>query len=155
MGIDDYRTGESGNESEYPEEDAVEAIVVEYFQGEFPNVWGDNDHNMDIPDVIAKGENITWGIEVKGDAKNNKQRVYSALGQVVYDMTISELKSNKVKWGVAFPESIDGRNQYRNRIDKNVSQDILDMLDIYVLFVEEDGEVDIIPPGDIGAVPSQ
>ena len=48
------------------------------------------------------------------------------------------------------PESIDSRGQYRERIDGNVSREILEMLDLHVLFVEESGDVDVVAPGDIG-----
>ena len=153
MGLGDIGPEDSdleGTEPEYPEEDAVEEMVVNHFQEKFPEVHGDDDHQMDIPDVIAVGEKITWGVEVKGDAKSKKQRIYSALGQVVYDMSAEELKSDEVKWGIAFPESIDSREQYRERIDGNVSREILEMLDLHVLFVEESGDVDVVAPGDIG-----
>lgn len=150
MGLDDFRTGEPDEKPEYPDEDIVEKILVEYFEEEFPDVRGDDDHQMDIPDVIAEDEDITWGVEVKGDADSNKQRVYSALGQVVYEMTISQLNSDNIRWGIAFPESINGRTPYRERISKNVSRGILEMLDIHVFFVKESGEVNMIPPGDIG-----
>jgi hypothetical protein len=104
--------------------------------------------------MIAESENITWYIEAKSgsDDCNQKDRLYTALGQAVYEMTFSEINSDSIRWGIAFPASIDVRAQYqyRERIDENVSRDILKMLDIYVLLVEESGDVSRIAPGDIG-----
>ena len=151
MGLEGFRSDNSNSGPEYPEEAAVEKMVVEYFQEDFQEVFGDDNHGKDIPDVIAKDGDTIWGVEVKGDAKSNKQRIYSAVGQVIYEMGADSINSDNIKWGIAFPESIDSRKQYRDRINENISKEILDMLNIYVLFVTENGKVDVIPPGGIGA----
>mgnify|MGYP000053041193 CR=1 FL=1 len=152
MGLSDIDGVEiEENESEYPEETKVEELLAEYFREQgYDDVRTSNDHGEDIPDMLVLGEDVKWGIEVKGDSKSNKERIYTALGQVVYEMPYEEIERADLRWSIAFPETISGREQYRKRIDQNVSRDILEMLDIYVMFVEENGDVDILEPGEIG-----
>lgn len=155
MGLADFVPEDAeldSDKEEYPDEAVVEELIVDHFEElDFKNVYGDNDHGLDIPDVIAVDDDVTWGVEVKGDAKSNKQRIYSALGQVVYQMDPDDIETDELKWGIAFPDSIDSREQYRKRINQNVSREILEMLSIHVLFVQEDGEVEVNPPGKIGS----
>lgn len=156
MGLDAFTTDDSDDWS--PDEETVKEMLVEHFEEDCLDVRCDLDDEYDrkIPDMIAESEDITWYVEAKSgsDGCNKKDRLYTALGQAVYEMTSSEMNSDSDRWGIAFPASIDvgKRYQYRKRIDENVSRDILEMLDIYVLLVEESGNVKRIAPGEIGVV---
>jgi Holliday junction resolvase len=151
MGLDDFGDLER-DEPEYPQEEVVEEIVVDYFQdNNFDSVQTSDNHGGEIPDVVAVGDSLVWGVEVKGDSSNNKERVYAALGQIIYEMEHGEIQREDRRWAIAFPETIDSREQYRERIDQNVSLQILKMLNIYVMFVGRNGNVDILEPGEIGA----
>lgn len=148
MGIGDIDPADPTSPT-YPKESAVEALVVDYFH----NQGFDEIHTFSnlIPDLFAfKFDEGRWGVEVKGVSQNPKERVYTAIGQVVYSMGIKDTRGDGLHWAIAFPSSIPRETQYRELIQNHVSREILELLSIHVMFVHEDGDVDIFSPGEIG-----
>ncbi|MFC5365473.1 hypothetical protein [Salinirubrum litoreum] len=136
----------------YPDEDAVQEFVIEFLRSEGFDAT-DIDTNRDIPDVVADADDseVAWYIEVKGENRSPKDRVYTAIGQVVYGMSADSTRSDTERWAVAFPERRDGRNQYLDYFDSAAAGGMFELLDLYLLLVAPDGDVEIFTPADVEA----
>lgn len=102
-------------------------------------------------DVIAESEERLLGIEMKGHYEDDPgQKVYTALGQILYRMDEEDVTSDSINGAIGFPRDVAGTEVYREHIEENVSRDILEMLSICTVLVDTEG-YEIIEPGEIGS----
>jgi len=151
MGLDDFvsdaRQPDTTVQDDYPNEAGVVALLYERLSEDFESI---KTYDRTSPDIIATREDEKVKIEVKGDNSSPKDRVYTGLGQVVYEMEYEDIDDENVRWGIAFPAEMGRRTEYREQVDKNISSQILELLDISVIIVSEDGNVEWYEPGKIG-----
>lgn len=102
-------------------------------------------------DVIAESDDRLLGIEMKRHYEDDPgQKVYTALGQIIYRMDGEDITNDSVNGAIGFPRDVDGTEVYREHVEENVSQDILEMLSICTVLVDTEG-YEIIEPGEIGS----
>jgi Holliday junction resolvase len=151
MGLDDFANNSSGpdveDQDEYPDEDGVVSILYHHLDEKYDNV---KTYERTSPDIIATSGSKKYKIEVKGDNDSPKDRVYTGLGQVVYEMAYDDISNENIHWAIAFPAKMGRRTEYRERVSNNISSQILELLDISVIIVSEDGDIEWNDPGEIG-----
>ncbi len=89
-----------------------------------------------------------WLIEVKGDASPKAKHPSShrevnfnlALGQIITRMKTGGTRSYKYryKYGVSYPKS------FKDVVVRRLPYDVCDKLNLYVFFVDENGEVEML-----------
>lgn len=138
-----------GNTEDYPEEDAVCQMILNYFVSE-RGYTEPTKMRKPEPDLNLKKEDELWRIEVEGwSGKDSKPGVvYTGLGQIIYHMEYEDIGDASVKWCLALPLSADGGRPFVEKA-QNISKEILDMLSIYLIFVDRDGNCEIFPPGEL------
>lgn len=151
MGLDDFANKSSGpdvkDQNEYPDEDGVVSILYHHLNKKHDNV---RVYERTSPDIIATSGDEKYKIEVKGDNHSPKDRVYTGLGQVVYEMDYDDISNQDIHWAIAFPAEMGRRTEYRERVNTNISSQILELLDISVIIVSEDRNIKWYSPGEIG-----
>jgi hypothetical protein len=69
---------------------------------------------------------------------------------VIYEMEYDDISNQDIHWAIAFPAKMGRRTEYRERVNTNISSQILELLDISVIIVSEDGDIERYDPGEIG-----
>lgn len=145
MGLDKF-VSDDNNEVYYKKESLVVRELRKHLENDGFNI---QTQNTGI-DVIAKSEHRTLGIEVKRHYEADPgQKVYTALGQIIYRMDMDDIESDSINGAIGFPRDINGDEIYRQHIEQNLSREILELLSVCVVLVDRDG-YEIIEPGDIG-----
>lgn len=90
-------------------------------------------------DLIAKkSDEDTWIIEAKGETSNPRVDFCTCIGQLLCNID----ESNN-KYGIAVPRTY----QYCNQV-KHLSSYVRKQLNLYILYINEDGDVEIIAPSE-------
>lgn len=124
MGLNDY----ASNENENPYYEYENLVVSELYNHLSEDGFNVETYNTGV-DVIAESDNRTLAIEMKCHYEDDPgQKVYTALGQIIYRMDKEDINSDSVTAAVGFPRDIEGTEVYREHIEENVSRDILEAL---------------------------
>lgn len=143
-------------------EDFVRDQIVKYLTS---NGWSKSmvsktlrEHGVDIKVRNDKFSRY-WLIEAKGDASPNAKHPRShrevhfnlALGQIITRMKTSGTRGYKYryKYGVGYPES------FKDLVVRRLPYDVCDKLNLYIFFVNELGEVEVLNWKDLKALQSK
>lgn len=131
-------------------EDFVQEKIIDYLKSEGWNTSlrakNLKEHGVDIKVRNDKFSRY-WLIEVKGDAsptakypKSHREVNFNlALGQIITRMQTNGARSYKYryKYGVGYPTS------FKEMVLRRISYDVCDKLNLYIFFVNENGDVEL------------
>lgn len=145
MGLDEFMS--NGNEGSYYED---EKSVVDELEDQLSEDGFDVEKQETGVDIIARSDDYNLVIEMKRHYADPGQQVYTALGQIIYRMHEEDIAEDSLHAAIGFPRDVDGVDVYREHVEENISQGILEMLSIYTVLVDTEG-YEIIEPGEIGS----
>jgi hypothetical protein len=147
MALDEFKPDDRESDDYYENEATVVRQLAKHFMEDGYEV---KTQNTGI-DIIAELDNRTLGIEMKCHYEADPgQKVYTALGQIIYRMNKEDIENPSTNGAIGFPRDVDGTDLYRKHIQEEVSRNILEMLSICTVLVDTEG-YEIIEPGAIGS----